>query len=115
MAEVAASGARTSRPNAAANHETAATNSSSRPSAAARPATEACGRNPMPTATRATSTVDTMLRTRLATTCPASTEVPDTSSERNRSMMPPVMSWQTVTEVVAAPVTAHSSSTPGAT
>ena len=30
-------------------------------------------------------------------------------------MMPPAMSWQTVTAVVAAPVTAHSSSTPGAT
>ena len=30
-------------------------------------------------------------------------------------MMPPAMSWQTVTAVVAAPVTAHSSSTPGTT
>ena len=30
-------------------------------------------------------------------------------------MMPPVMSWQTVTAVVAEPTPAHSSSTPGTT
>jgi hypothetical protein len=30
-------------------------------------------------------------------------------------MMPPVMSWQTVTAVVDAPVTAHNSRTPGTT
>ena len=69
----------------------------------------------MPTATAATSTVETRLRSRLAVTCPASTAVPGTSSDRNRSMMPPVMSWQTVTAVVEAPVTAHSSRTPGTT
>ena len=62
-----------------------------------------------------TSSVDTKLRSKLAVTCPASTAVPDTSRDRKRSMMPPAMSWQTVTAVVAAPVTAHSSRTPGAT
>ncbi len=36
MAELAASGARTSRPNAAASQETAATKNSSTPSAAAK-------------------------------------------------------------------------------
>ena len=69
----------------------------------------------MPNATAVTSTVDTRFRSRLAVTCPPSTAVPDTSSDRNRSMIPPAMSWQTVTAVVDAPVTAHSSKTPGIT
>jgi hypothetical protein len=69
----------------------------------------------MPIATATTSTVEARLCSRLATTCPASMAVPRTSSDRNRSMMAPTMSWQTVNAVVAAPVTAHSSSTPGAT
>src|SRR5260370_11830719 len=115
IAPLAASGAETASPNAAAIHETAATNSNRTPSAAASPATEECGRKPMPNATAATSKVDTMLRTRLAVTCPASTAVPVTSRDRNRSMMPPAMSWQTVTAVVQAPVTAQTSRTPGAT
>gem|GEM_PF-1942643 len=112
---MAASGADTSSPNAAASQETAATNSSRTPNAAAKRATEECGRNPMPNATAVTSTVEAMFRSRLAVTCPASTAVPGTSRDRNRSMIPPVMSWQTVTAVVAAPVTAHSSKTPGTT
>ena len=115
IAELAASGADTSSPNAAASHEIAVTNSSSTPSAAARPAREECGRNPRPNATAMTSTVDARFRSRLAVTCPASTAVPDTSRDRNRSMMPPAMSWQTVTAVVDDPVTAHSSRTPGTT
>ncbi len=69
----------------------------------------------MPIATAVTSRVETTLRARLAVTCPASTVVPGMSSARNRSMMPPVMSWQTVTAVVDPPVTAHNSRTPGAT
>ena len=35
--------------------------------------------------------------------------------DRNRSMMPPVMSWLTLTAVVAAPKPAQSRMTPGTT
>ena len=69
----------------------------------------------MPTATATTRTVDNGLRSRLAVTCPDRIAGPGTFRDRNRSMMPPVMSRQTVTAVMAAPVTAHSSSTPGTT
>jgi hypothetical protein len=51
----------------------------------------------------------------LATTCPASTEAPATSIDRNRSMIPPVMSLLTVTAVIEAPKPALSSRTPGTT
>src|SRR5437763_1868992 len=61
MAELAASGARTSSPNAAASQETAATKNSSTPSAAAKSPAEACGRKPMATATATTSTVEAMV------------------------------------------------------
>ena len=48
-------------------------------------------------------------------TCPARTDDPPTSRDRNRSMMPPVMSVVTLTAVIEAPNPAHSSSTPGTT
>ena len=53
------------------------------------------------------------LRTTLAATWPARTAAPPTSSERNRSMMPPVMSLVTLTAVFAEPNPAHSNITPG--
>jgi hypothetical protein len=69
----------------------------------------------MRNATPSTSAVDTRLRSTLAATWPASTAPPRTSIDRNRSTMPPFMSWLTVTAVVAAPEPAHSRMTPGTT
>ena len=69
----------------------------------------------MPSATANTSTLEAALRATLAATCPASTGRLPMSMARKRSMMPPVMSRQTVTAVLADPTPAHSSSTPGTT
>jgi hypothetical protein len=55
----------------------------------------------MASATPRTSTVEAALRAMLATTCPVRTATPPMSMDRNRSMMPPCMSWVTVTAVVA--------------
>jgi hypothetical protein len=59
------------------------------------------------TATASTSSVEATLRTTLAATCPARTDGPPTSSERSRSTIPPVMSWLTLTAVVAEPNAPH--------
>ena len=56
-----------------------------------------------------------MLRATLAATCPASTDAPPMSIDRNRSMMPPVMSRLTDTAVLVEPTAVHSSRTPGTT
>ncbi len=69
----------------------------------------------MATATANTRTVEAALRITLAATCPDSTAAPPMSIERNRSMMPPVMSWLTLTAVIDAPNPAQSSKTPGTT
>ena len=50
-----------------------------------------------------TSAVETALRAMLATTCPVSTPVGRMGRDRNRSMMPPVMSLATSTAVVDEP------------
>ena len=73
----------------------------------------ACGRKPIANAIPKTSAVDAVLRTTLAVTWPARTALPETLSDLNLSMMPPVMSWLTLTAVLAAPNPAHSSRTPG--
>lgn len=57
----------------------------------------------MPKAAARTSTVETRLRATPAITCPARTAVPPAASERKRSMMPPVMSVETLTAVAADP------------
>ena len=88
---------------------------SSTPRAPSQSSGDALGRNPIAKATASTIAVDAVLRTRLATTCPPRTAGPPTSMERNRSMIPPVMSWLTLTAVIDAPNPAHSSSTPGTT
>jgi hypothetical protein len=90
-------------------------NSSRIPAAASQSSGPALGRNPIRKATPNTSTVEARLRTTLAATCPARTDAPATSMDRNRSMMPPVMSAVTPTAVIEAPNPAHSSSTPGTT
>ncbi len=69
----------------------------------------------MATATPSTSTVETVLRATLATTCPARIEVAPTSIVRSRSIIPVVRSVVTLTAVPAAPKPAQSSSTPGTT
>ena len=76
-------------------------NASSTPAAASQSSGPASGRKPISTATPKTSTVEAALRATLAATWPASTAAPPTSIERRRSMIPPVMSWLTVTAVVA--------------
>jgi hypothetical protein len=111
----AASGERASSPTAAASQEMARMNSSRTPAAASQSGGPALGRNPIRKATPNTSTVEARLRTTLAATCPARTDAPATSMDRNRSMTPPVMSLVTPTAVIEAPNPAHSSSTPGTT
>lgn len=44
-----------------------------------------------------------MLRATLAATWPARIAAPLTSMDRNLSMIPPVMSWLTLTAVIDAP------------
>ena len=62
-----------------------------------------------------TSTVDAALRITLAATWPDSTPAPLTSNDRNRSSKPFVISWLTLTAVVAEPKPAQSTRTPGTT
>ena len=62
-----------------------------------------------------TTPVATRLRTRLATTWPVSTAQPRIGIVRNRSMIPVVMSWLTLTAVPAAPNPAQSRMMPGTT
>jgi len=69
----------------------------------------------MSSATPSTNTVETALRTTLATTWPPNTAAPLTSIERKRSMMPVVMSLHTLTAVIAEPNPAQRTSTPGTT
>ena len=85
------------------------------PAAASQSSGPALGRKPIRNATPNTSTVEARLRTTLAATWPARTDAPATSRDRNRSMIPPVMSVVTLTAVVAAPNPALSSTTPGTT
>jgi hypothetical protein len=66
-------------------------------------------------ATPNTRMVDAMLRAMLAATWPARIAGPRTSMDRNLSMIPPVMSWLTLTAVIAAPNPAHRTRTPGST
>jgi len=112
---LAASGYLARRPVAADSQETAATNARRRPETPSQASGRAAGRNPMRRATVKTRTVEAVLRTMLAATCPARTAGAPTSMDQNRSMMPPVMSWLTVTAVVAEPKPAHNRITPGTT
>ena len=111
----AASGERTTIPTAAANHEIASTYSARMQTASSQPPGLPCGRKPIATATVTTSSVDAMFRATLETTWPLISASGRTSIERNRSMIPLVMSCDTVTAVVAAPNPTHTSSTPGTT
>jgi hypothetical protein len=99
----------------AASHETATTNASRTPATASQSSGPALGRKPSSSATARTSSVDAALRTTLAATWPPSTAAPLTSIDRRRSTIPPVMSWLTLTAVVAEPNPAHSRMTPGTT
>ena len=83
--------------------------------AASQSSGAAWGRNPIANATPNTSAVEAALRSALAATCPQRIAGPPTSIDRKRSTMPPVMSWLTVTAVVAEPKPAHSRITPGTT
>jgi hypothetical protein len=111
----AASGDRARTPTAADSQEMARMYSSRTPAAASQSSGPALGRNPMRNATPSTRTVEARLRATLAATCPARMAAPPTSSDRNRSTIPPVRSWLTLTAVLAAPKPAHSSRTPGTT
>lgn len=111
----AASGERVSRPTAAASQEIARMKASSRPAAARAAGRVGEGRKPIRSATPRTRTVETMLRTALEATWPARIDLPPTSSERRRSMMPPFMSSLTPTAVPDEPKPAQSSRTPGTT
>ena len=62
-----------------------------------------------------TDALEAALRTTLATTWPASSEVPRTSIERRRSVIPPVMSCDTPTAVSPALYATQISMTPGTT
>lgn len=111
----AASGDLAIRPKQADSQEIARMNISRIPATASRSSGPASGRKPMRKATPKTSAVATVLRSTLAATWPARIGVPPMSSDRKRSTMPPVMSWVTVTAVLAEPKPAHSSITPGTT
>src|SRR6266498_4420974 len=111
----AASGLFARRPTAADAHDSARTATSSSPTAASQSTKDAEGRNPIRNAIPSTSAVEMRLRPALAATCPPSTAAPRTSSDRNRSMIPLVMSFVTTTAVSEAPNDAHSMITPGTT
>src|SRR3954447_20143660 len=110
---LAASGPDATTPMATAIQVSASTNKAIRPSAATQSRAEADGLKPMTNAIAMTRAVDTALRTIDATTCPVSTPVGRIGSERNRSMMPPVMSLATSTAVLADPYPAVSRMIPG--
>ena len=100
---LAASGPDATTPMATAIQVSASTNRAMRPSAATQSSADAFASNPMRNAIPMTSAVETALRAIDATTCPVSTPVARIGSDRNRSMMPPVMSLATSTAVFADP------------
>ena len=111
----AISGLRATMPIAAANHDSASTNSARIPAANSQCSRSAWGRKPIARATTTTSAADSRLRATLAITWPLISASPRTSIERNRSMIPEARSWATVIAVVPAPKLMHTSSTPGTT
>ena len=115
MKPFADSGEPASRPIAAASHDMARMKASRMPAAASQSSGPAVGRKPIASATASTSSVEARLRAALAATCPASTAAPPTSIARSRSMIPLVMSWLTLTAVVAELKPAHRRITPGTT
>jgi aminoglycoside phosphotransferase (APT) family kinase protein len=115
VAAFAASGLRTSRPNAAASHDIARMNAVTTATAATQAPGEPVGRQPTPRPAPITSAVARRLRARLATMWPARIDEPWIGMERNRSTMPLVMSTATATAVVPAPNPAHSTIRPGTT